>query len=148
MASQLLEFLEGRNEKAQGLDWAAKKRDWVDAVPVLYSTIRSLLKTSTDKGIVTIREVSIEVTEDFIGTYTLPELRLTVGADRVSFTPIGANVVGALGRVDMKGDRDQFALLWTGGNDWQVVVQRVPDLILIPLDEESLLDCLQRVMAP
>ena len=147
MSSQLVEFLEGRKEKAHGIDWEEKKREWLDAVPALYSQIKAVLGATIDKGLVKLHEEETKITEDFIGTYEVRELRLTVGDDLVVFTPIGANVVGALGRVDMRGDRDTISLLWTGGN-WQFVVEQVPDLVMTPLDHQSLLNALQRVMLP
>jgi hypothetical protein len=148
MASQLIEFLEGRKEKAQGVDWEAKKNAWLDAVSLLYHEIGVLLGDSTKNGTVKAERVRIEVNEDFIGTYSVDELHLTVGNDRVIFKPAGTNVFGALGRVDMRGDRGEISLLWTGGrNEWQFLVQ-LPDLVMAPLDEECLLEALQRVMAP
>ena len=149
MASQLVEFLEGRKEKSHGIDWEQKKLEWLNAVALLYDQIEFLLGGTIDKGIVKAEKVEIEVNEDFIGTYSINELRLTVGDDRVTFKPVGINVIGALGRVDMRGDRDKISLLWTGGaGDWQFVLQRVPGLVMIPLEEESLLAALKRVMAP
>lgn len=43
MASQLTEFLEQRKSKAQGTDWEAKKKDWLDALSRLHSIIEGLL---------------------------------------------------------------------------------------------------------
>jgi hypothetical protein len=149
MASQLVEFLEGRKEKAHGVDWEQKKLDWLNAVALLYNKIGVLLGGTIDKGIVKAEKFEVEVHEDFIGTYPIDELRLTVGDDRVTFKPVGINVIGALGRVDMRGDRDKIPLIWTeGAGEWQFLLQRVPDLVMIPLEEDSLLAALKRVMAP
>ncbi|HEY3743379.1 MAG TPA: hypothetical protein VGL53_26215, partial [Bryobacteraceae bacterium] len=115
---------------------------------VLYSQIRGLLG-GTLQNVVKADTVSLEIDDDFMGTYAVEELRLSVGDDIVAFKPIGTSVVGAIGRVDMQGDRDQITLLcMSGPGDWQFVVQRVPELVMVPLDEESLLVALKRVMAP
>jgi hypothetical protein len=95
--------------------------------------------------------VPIEVREDFIGTYAIDELRLTVGNDRVVFTPKGIAIIGAAGRVDLQGDRDTIPLIWRPGDeagDWQFLLQRMPKVVTVPLDEQALAQALQRVMAP
>ena len=50
---------------------------------------------SQRKGIATFEDIPVTVSEDFVGTYEAPELRLTVGDDRVVFAPQGLNVYGA-----------------------------------------------------
>jgi len=100
-------------------------------------------------GTVVVDELESEVTEDFIGTYKVPQLQLTVGRDRVVFSPKGVNVIGAKGRVDLRGDRDTVTLIRTasdGDGEWRVVLQRVPKFVAVPLDESSLAEALQRVM--
>jgi hypothetical protein len=148
MASQLIEFLEGRKVKAAGVDWEKRKAEWLNGITILYADIRALLHASIDQGVVKLHENKIEVAEDFIGTYEAKELRLAVGADRVVFTPVGANVFGAQGRVDLKGDRGRISLLWNGGSEWQFVEQRLPELVLQEFNEASLLGALQSIMAP
>jgi len=106
---------------------------------------------STVSKDVTIRTFETQVTEDFVGTYSIPVLEMTVGTERVEFRPKGVTVIGASGRVDVRGERDTVTLLKdpqgveTG---WTVVLQRVPSLRTAPLDRESLKYALERVMLP
>ena len=79
------------------------------------------------------------------------ELELSVGSERVEFRPKGINVIGAAGRVDIRGERDTVTLLrdevdFAGG--WGVVIQRVPHLKKVDLDRDSLKFALERVMLP
>ncbi len=114
--------------------------------------VTGLLQPSIRKGIVAVDEDhQIEITEDFIGSYQVSELRLTVGDDRVVFSPKAMNVFGAAGRVDVRGDRDVLALIRLPDDEsgeWHFVLQRVPKLVTVPLDEYSLVKALERVMAP
>ena len=107
---------------------------------------------SQRKGIATFEDIPVTVSEDFVGTYEAPELRLTVGDDRVVFAPQGLNVYGAAGRVDLRGDRDVISLIRLPEEgiqkEWQFVLQRVPKLRTIPLDEQSLIEALEHVMIP
>ena len=76
MSSQLVEFLEGRKAKAHEIDWVQKKRDWIDAVGLLYSKIGQLLGPSIENGTVKTEKVDIELNEEFIGMYSTNELRV------------------------------------------------------------------------
>jgi hypothetical protein len=152
MASQLTEFLEQRKNKAQGVDWQTKKKEWLDALSRLHARINGLLQQSTIKGIATVDEIPVQLTEDFVGTYEAPELRLTVGDDVVVFSPVGFHVFGAAGRVDLRGDRDVVSLIRlpeaSVKDEWQFVLQRLPTRRLAPLNQRSLLDAFERVMIP
>ena len=151
MASQLAEFLEGRKSKAQDVDWQAKREQWVAALLRLNDTITELLQPSIASGVASLVPSWVLVTEDLVGTYSAPELKLTVGGDRVSFTPAGLIVFRADGRVDVKGDFDSIPLIrhtHEGIDDWEFLLQRVPEVVTVPLNEESLVQALQRVMAP
>jgi hypothetical protein len=153
MGDQLTEFLHSRKELAgkTEIDWQARKNEWVRAVEGLQVLVLNMLKESIESKDVTTRAHDLEVTEDYVGTYTIPVLELIVGGERVEFRPKGVVVLGAEGRVDIRGGRDTVTLLRNiekGGGEWSVVLQRVPHPRTVPFDRESLRDALQRVMLP
>jgi hypothetical protein len=148
----LIEFLhEKRNEPAD-IDWKAKKEDWVSSVKRLYSYLKgNLLKELIDDKTVGVSEVPKQIHEDYIGDYTVPELRLKIGSTQVVFSPKGANVIGAAGRIDLRGDRGTVTLIrekGSGGSaeQWKIVVQRVPTLETMYLDSDGLKWALEHVM--
>ncbi len=55
------------------------------------------------KGTVVLQRSPKQLTENFIGTYSVDDLILTTGDERVRFSPRGRNVAGATGRVDWVG---------------------------------------------
>jgi hypothetical protein len=61
-------------------------------------------------------------------------------------TPKGRNVVGARGRVDMRGEAGIATLVLNDAGNWGLVRQRVPTLVVESLDEGTLLEALRRVM--
>jgi hypothetical protein len=153
MEDQLIEFLRTRKEQAPGpeIDWHAKKDTWVRSVNNLYALVEEILRDSIASKDVTVRTVDTQVTEDFVGTYSIPVLEMTVGAERVEFRPKGITVIGASGRVDIRGERDTMTLLRDQpdvDSGWTVVLQRVPHLKMAPLNRESLKYALERVMLP
>lgn len=153
MEDQLIEFL--RSKKVHSpipeIDWEAKRDAWVRLVEGLYEFVQEMLRDSIVSKDVIVRTIRVELTEDFIGTYSIPALELSVGRERVEFRPKGVNVIGAAGRVDIRGERDTVTLLKdiSGAKDkWTIVLQRVPHLQTAPLDSESLKYALERVMLP
>ncbi len=153
MGDQLVDFLRSRNEQSPkaDIDWQSKKDTWVRSVEALYAIIQEMLRDSIASGDVVVRRFDVDITEDFIGTYAIPVLELRVGRERVEFRPKGVNVIGAAGRVDLRGERDTVTLVKdetdTNGG-WTVILQRVPTLRTAPLDRESLKYGLERAMLP
>ena len=153
MADQLVDFLRSRKqqESSAEIDWQAKRDAWVRSVESLYSLIREMLRDSIDSKDVVVSTFPVQVTEDFIGTYVIPALELRVGSERVEFRPKGVTVIGAAGRVDIRGERDTVTLI-KGKSDatsgWTIVLQRVPNLTTVDLNRDSLKDALERVMLP
>lgn len=153
MADQLVDFLRGRKEHAEQekIDWAAKKDIWVRSVENLYGIVEDMLRDSITAKDVSVRRVEGQVTEEYIGTYTIPTLELNIGAEHVEFVPKGLTVIGATGRVDVLGARDRVTLLREQQDvesNWSIVLQRVPNLRTAALDRESLRYALERVMLP
>src|ERR1700683_4345483 len=109
MGDQLTEFLRRKEQAARPqIDWEAKRDNWVRSVEGLYAQVKSMLHESIESKEVSVRLFDVEVTEDYVGTYkyTIPALELTGGAERVEFRPKGVLVLGAEGRVDIRGEGD------------------------------------------
>jgi hypothetical protein len=146
---QLQKLFQEKKQKAKVADinWAAKRDAWLAAVGELYRTIENdYLKAA--KADVEITRADKIVTESFIGEYHVPELVLRVGDEQVVFSPKGANVVGANGRIDVQGDRGDATLVWQGDDRWSIVIARTPALRLVPLAADSLAEMLRGIMRP
>lgn len=152
MSDQLVDFLRTKRERATSpaIDWTAKRDAWIGSVQRLYEFVKELLRDSIQSGDATLRPFEIEVTEEFIGTYTIPALELTVGNERVEFRPKGVTVIGAAGRVDIRGERGTLTLVKDkpDAERWSIVLERVPRLKTEPLDRKSFKLALERVMLP
>lgn len=155
MADQLAEFLHSKNKKQssanQGIDWQAKRDIWVRSVQNLYEVVENLLGKPIASKDITTRKFDEQVTEDLVGSYSIPHLEIAVGNERVEFQPKGVRVIGASGRVDLRGERDTVTLLRDReevNSGWTVVLQRVPSLKTAPLNPDSLQYALEKVMLP
>jgi hypothetical protein len=153
LGDQLAEFLRSRKHYGTNreIDWPAKRDTWVRSVQSLYELVEELLRDSIVSGDVTISRFDAQVTEDFVGTYSIPVLEVVIGNERVEFRPKGVTVIGASGRVDIRGERDTVTLLRDeedAKSPWTMVLQRVPSLRTVHLDRDSLKCALERVMLP
>jgi hypothetical protein len=155
MEDQLVDFLRRRKEQEPSpeIDWEAKKDKWVRSVESLYGNVREMLRDSIASNDVGVRTFDMPVTEDFIGTYSIPALELSIGRERVEFRPKGVMVIGAEGRVDIRGESDTVTLVLLkdqadGDGGWNIVLRRVPHLETVQLNRDSLKYALERVMLP
>lgn len=154
MQDQLAEFLHSKKNNYAAdpaSDWGAKKDAWIRSVNELYEQVQVMLGDSIASGDVAIDRVDMQITEDFVGTYSIPRLDLSVGGERVEFRPMGLTVIGATGRVDIRGARDVVTLLKdeaAAHSGWTMILQRVPRLEKEPFDSERLKYALERVMLP
>jgi len=150
MSAKLLqEFFRAKkveSDKGEHVDWAARKNSWISDVENLYGQIRTWLDASMERGDIRISTHPKAITEDYIGEYEIDELRLTVGDETVLFSPKGALVVRASGRVDITGNRGVETLILQREHKWSIVASKTPTLKLVPLTEDSLLEALKTVM--
>jgi hypothetical protein len=153
MKDQLVEFLRSKKDQmtSPGTDWQAKKKAWIESVHGLYAQVEEMLKDSKESGDVKLQRRKMQITEDFVGTYSIPRLELNVGGERVEFRPMGVTVLGAAGRVDVRGERDVVTLLRQevgAESKWIMILQRVPKLRTAQVDKETLKNVLEQVMLP
>jgi len=150
MPDQLTEFIRTKKDHmlGSGIDWETRKRDWISSVAELYQRVEGLLRSSIDAGDVSVNLVEMELTEEFVGTYRIPRLELTIGNEGVVFRPMGLVVMGADGRVDLKGARGTVTLLREKSGEWVTVLERAPEREARPVDSDTLRKALQRVMLP
>jgi hypothetical protein len=146
---QLRQFFRQKTKAASdGVDWEGKRAVYVRAVDNLYKTIteKYLAGAIQRDKTVTVSYVDRVITEDFIGEYAVRDLVLQVGDERVILSPKGANIVGAVGRIDLRGERGDKTIILQPRERWSVVASREPVLKVVPLSEKSLLAALKDVM--
>lgn len=81
----------------QTIDWKKVQQDWVDQVE---SLINEISHWCEEKGWTILRSTK-QITEEHIGTYEVPCLTIHAPSGRVHIDPMGVNIIGAQGRVDI-----------------------------------------------
>lgn len=94
---------QAEEKENSGFDPEKQRLEWLNHLSSLYTQIESYLRTYVDNGTAKIGRRNIQLNEEFIGSYTAPELNLTIGRSSISFTPIGTMLIGTKGRVDVLG---------------------------------------------
>jgi hypothetical protein len=147
-SDEVKEFLLSRQQHTPANEngWKERRREWIAAVRGLYQKVTGeLLAESIAQGLVTVSRVEKEITEEYLGTYRVPELVLAINRETVRFSPKGRNIIGAKGRVDLVGELDTMTLVLEPTGEWNMVLSRVPRRA-VALDGKTLAEALRRVM--
>ena len=165
MASSLEIFLEQKKHKQEKrektTDWQQEKSKWIQAVQSLYVQVEKWLSAYKAKGLLDVQFRETQLTEDYLGTYSIQQMIISVSGEQVKLTPVGTLILGAYGRIDIAGDRSNATLLLvrkktttdesTGGIPslnqltWKWAV-KTPHLQMLPLSEAVFSDILMAVM--
>ncbi len=149
MNAKLTELLNKKQKQAgagESIDWDDRRNVYIAAVKGLYQQIEAELTDAIKQGIVTLRKRPKDLTENYIGTYSVDDLILVIGDEQVRLAPRGRNIVGAAGRVDVVGERGEATLILQPGATWEFVQTRQPTLQTVPFDGSTLAAVLQFVM--
>lgn len=125
LEQKLKEIAEQR--QVVSIDWDQRRDEWTRSVEELYSQIEEWFRDLVDQRLMTLHRTTKELTEEYLGTYPIEVLQIEMGDTTVVLDPVGRNIIGAVGRVDMYalGYRDDSVLLIRVWNEettstWQI----------------------------
>lgn len=98
-------------KKEEAVDWNKNLEEWISFVDELYLSIKNYLANYIKEGLVSFNIEKILISEEYIGSYQIDKLVISVGNEDVSLTPIGTLIVGSKGRVDMSGRHGTISFL-------------------------------------
>lgn len=84
-------------EQRLEIDWQAKRDRWLTDVRQLLAQIG---EWGREEGWL-VQEQEKQLSEDYIGTYTAPTLFIQMPSGRIHIDPVGVNIIGGDGRVDI-----------------------------------------------
>jgi len=135
--------------KGKQIDWESKKQIWLTSIDKLYKNINNWLTPSIEENLVEISYEKNLLSEDYIGSYSVNNMILSVGFERVSLKPKGMIIMGSAGRVDLIGENGTIWLLLeksqTDKFEWHIAVRTIRQKSW-PLTEESFADALKSIM--
>jgi hypothetical protein len=146
--TDLEEFIRSKaRDTTQGepkVDWQGRKQDWLRNIANLYANIRKWLNPLEKDGVLSFLTATITLQEEYIGTYSVEVLTILIGKQRVEFHPKGTLIIGAEGRIDIRGQRGVRTIIFNQ-KDWNLV-ERSPKLKVLPFNQDSFHDVLSEVM--
>ena len=101
------EYLKKRRtdtEAVMQIDWSTKRDDWLQYLADFYNQVETFLGEYRESGDVAFNYGEKDIHEEFIGQYRARSLRIRIKDKDVVLDPVGTNLIGAKGRVDMIGD--------------------------------------------
>ena len=145
-ADEVKDFLLSRQQQASSINSGERRRQWIRAVEKLYQQVtEELLAESIAQRLVRVSRSKKEITEQYLGSYRVPELVLDINGETVRFSPKGRNIMGSKGRVDLVGELDTVTLILEAAGHWSIVLSRAPREV-VTLDSKALAEALRRVM--
>lgn len=144
-------FEELRRQKAHqdaAVDWKAVLADWGRQLQALMTTLAGWLGPAAREGLLILEHLQVPVSEQDVGQYDAPALRIMAPSGRrVDIYPHARRVFGAMGRVDILSGPERVTLLQTAPNVWKVAVRTPGRLQQADLTEEVFADILRQLLA-
>lgn len=168
------EFVARQSAVAQPeVDWVRKKEEWLSFLSDFYAQVEKFLHEYLSSGQIKLRCRTTKIVEEYIGEYEANTTVIDIGRSQITLDPIGTNLIGAKGRVDMNGpngkvkfvlvDRNAsspgiWSRVWIHGEEphpeppkvavvewaWKIVTAP-PNIQYIELTQESFFDALMEV---
>lgn len=106
------EFVKQRTDRAkQFANYEETLATWQHELGSLYDIMEGYLKNYTESGQIRTERRSVQLTEDYLGSYEAQALAVLIGNDEVIAQPVGALVIGSSGRVDLSGPRRMLRIV-------------------------------------
>ncbi len=90
-----------QHSQVETIDWEAKKNAWQDAADKFISQIESFLAEFSED--IQCERKEVQLSEQYLGEYAIPKLVIRLPKEMIELEPVGANLIAAHGRYDMKG---------------------------------------------
>jgi hypothetical protein len=99
------EFLNQQTENADSkpIDWDKKRANWIRDLGAFYGSIESFLKPYIEEGKIKMAYGKKKIFEEHLGEYEAKNAMIFLGSNKVKLEPIGTNLIGVEGRVDLIG---------------------------------------------
>jgi hypothetical protein len=91
--------------------WVTMRTEWLQYVEIFFGSIQFYLKSYTDQGKISFTPGVKENFEENIGVYKVKTATVKIGSNIVKFDPVGTNLIGARGRIDMIGPHGMIRFL-------------------------------------
>lgn len=92
-----------KEKESKNIDWTKQRQEWLAHLSNFYLKIEDFLGDYIAKGQISINPGVKSIIEEDLGEYEVNTVTIQIGTSEIKLEPIGTNVIGAKGRVDMNG---------------------------------------------
>ncbi len=135
-----------KKAKRQEIDWDKRKTEWIHQLWELFSSIEQWLSPLVKENLANISRAEFSITEEFMGTYESPSITIQFPDNPIQLRPVGRNIIGARGRVDVISMRKR-AMLLLHEDGWKIAIKEQQGFDYKMLDEEAFADLLDAFTA-
>ncbi|MGG1655864.1 MULTISPECIES: hypothetical protein [Geobacillus] len=109
----LEQFLKQKKEERERkqLNREELKKQWLREIESFYRQIEPFLTPLQEKGLLSVKRENIKIQEELLGEYTTEKWQLHFPDQIVMIEPVGKEVIGANGRIDMIGKNETVKFL-------------------------------------
>lgn len=115
---EFVAFVDGLNKKAHDdpFDKVETLSEWLQSIKDLFCDLSGYLQEHVDAGKISISSGVVSINEELLGAYEAPKLTIKIGNSEAELVPIGRIILGAQGRIDLRGPYDvkKFVLVPEG----------------------------------
>ena len=83
--------------------WGKKRDEWLQSLNEIYAQFKNWLNNFEDSDVISLEYKNKEINEEHIGIYSANKMIITIASEQILLEPIGTLLIGAKGRIDMKG---------------------------------------------
>ena len=99
-------FINAKKQNAKNeeqIDWEKERDEWLQFLNKIYCQIESWLNDFEDSDVISLEYENKEMNEEHIGIYNTNKMIIKIASEQILLEPIGTLLIGAKGRIDMKG---------------------------------------------
>lgn len=115
MTDRFKQFVQDQKKQADADEVALTpeqdKQRWLDHLQKLSVMVQEWLAEYELDGNIEVQTEDIYLSEEQVGSYKAPLVKIRVGSKLIKLRPIGTFLIGAYGRVDMEGPRGVCRLI-------------------------------------
>lgn len=108
--------LDTKNNIEKTINWDSKREEWLKYLAEFYETIKTFLNEYATAGKLSYQYSKKDIFEEYIGSYPVDVLDIKLGEQKVRLEPIGTNLIGAKGRVDLIGANGKIKFVLVNKN--------------------------------
>ena len=90
-------------EVEEQIDWGKRRDEWLQSLNEIYGQIQNWLNDFEENDVISLEYKNKEINEEHIGIYNTSKMIIKIASEQILLDPIGTLLIGAKGRIDMKG---------------------------------------------